>query len=312
MNDLSCRGYPWRLEPSNGARMYPVIVRIGGVTITSFGVMMFFSFIVGAWILGKQLQRYGMSAELAWDLLAGIAVGGLIGAKLYYVGLHGDELAAHPVRAIFSRGGLVWYGGFIGGVSAYWFQVRRRKLPTFTMFDATAPALAIAYATGRLGCFLVGDDYGLPTDAWYGIAFPQGSPPSTAGYLRSVGAAVPDSIPAGQVLSVHPTQLYEITLALVMFAILWRIGRRAHRQGQLFGLFMVMYSVERFLIEFVRAKGDRFVFGLSTSQFASIIVLGAGLFLLFGRPGADPAPLVDTEGQPPGASRRKPLRQPAR
>jgi phosphatidylglycerol:prolipoprotein diacylglycerol transferase len=270
--------------------MYPVVFRIGSITITSFGLMMFASFIVGAWILGKQLQRYRLPSDLAWDLLAWIAVGGLVGAKLYYVGLHWDDLMADPVRSIFSRGGLVWYGGFIGGVSAYYLQIRRRKLPMATMFDATAPALAIAYATGRLGCFLVGDDYGLPTDAWYGVAFPEGSPPSTAGYLRSVGANVPAGIPDTQILSVHPTQVYEIALALVMFTLLWNLGRRAHRQGQLFGLFMIMYAIERFLIEFVRAKSDRLFLGLSTSQLASMLVLGIGAFLFMRR--SDSAPLA--------------------
>jgi phosphatidylglycerol:prolipoprotein diacylglycerol transferase len=282
--------------------MYPVVLRIGQFTITSFGLMMFASFIVGAWILGKQLQRYRMPAELAWDLLAWIAIGGLLGAKLYYIGLHWDDLVADPVGSLFSRGGLVWYGGFIGGVSAYGWQIRRRKLPAATMFDATAPALAVAYAVGRLGCFLVGDDYGLPTDAWYGVAFPEGSPPSSAGYLRSVGADVPAGIPDTQILAVHPTQLYEIGIALVMFWILWTIGRRAHRQGQLFGLFMAMYAVERFIIEFVRAKGDRILFGLSTSQIASMIVLGLGLWLIT-RPGAPPAP-VGAEAKETGQKRR--------
>lgn len=276
--------------------MYPDVLRIGNFTITSFGLMMFASFIVGAWILGKQLQRYRMPAELAWDLLAWIAIGGLAGAKLYYVGLHWDDLVANPMGSLFSRGGLVWYGGFIGGVAAYGWQIRRRKLPIATMFDATAPALAIAYATGRMGCFLVGDDYGLPTDAWYGIAFPKGSPPSSAGYLRSVGADVPAGIPDTQILAVHPTQLYEIAIALVMFAILWNLGRRAHRQGQLFGVFMTMYAIERFIIEFVRAKGDRILLGLSTSQVASMIVLALGLWLVSRR--SAPAPLT-ADDEPP-------------
>jgi phosphatidylglycerol:prolipoprotein diacylglycerol transferase len=281
--------------------MYPVVLRIGNFTITSFGLMMFASFIIGAWILGKQLKRYGKPPELAWDLLAWIAIGGLLGAKLYYLGLHWEDFVADPVGSLLSRGGLVWYGGFIGGVVAYGWQIHRRKLPTATMFDATAPALAIAIAAGRLGCFLVGDDYGLPTDAWYGVAFPEGSPPSSAGYLRSVGADVPAGIPDTQILAVHPTQLYEIGIALVMFYFLWTIGARAHRQGQLFGLFMVMYAIERFLIEFVRAKGDRILLGLSTAQIASMIVLALGLWLL-NRPGAPPAPKVEPREQ--GEKRR--------
>lgn len=259
--------------------MFPVIFRIGDFAITSFGVMMFLSFIAGATVLGRQLERYQMKRELAWDLLALIAIGGILGAKAYYLALHWQDLVADPVHELLSRGGLVWYGGFIGGVTAYWFQIRSRKLPTATMYDATAPALAIAYAVGRVGCFLVGDDYGIPTDSWVGVAFPQGSPPSSAGYLRSVGVAIPADIPNSQIMAVHPTQLYEVGLGLVMFAILWRLGRRPHKQGQLFALFMVFYAIERFAIEFVRAKGDRLLLGLSTSQIASIVVLVLGAFL---------------------------------
>lgn len=236
--------------------------------------MIFFSFVAGAWILGKQLRRYNMDPELAWDMLAWIAIGGILGAKLYYLGLHWQDLVAHPIRELTSRGGLVWYGGLIGGVTAYYFQIRSKKLPLATMYDATAPALALAYAVGRMGCFLVGDDYGVYTSSAIGIAFPKGSPPSTAGYLRSVGDhGVPANLPDSAVVTVHPTQLYEVGLALIMFAVLWRLGARKFKPGQLFAVWMALYSVERFVIEFVRAKGDRIALGMSTSQIASIILL---------------------------------------
>jgi phosphatidylglycerol---prolipoprotein diacylglyceryl transferase len=235
--------------------------------------MIFFSFIGGAWIMGKQLERYGMDKELAWDMLAGIAIGGILGAKLYYLGLHWRDLVEHPARELTSRGGLVWYGGLIGGVVAYYIQVKNRGIRLATAYDACGPALALAYAIGRMGCFLVGDDYGVYTSHPIGIAFPIGSPPSTAGYLRSVGdTGVPANLPDSAVVTVHPTQLYEVGLALIMFAILWRLGARKLKPGQLFAAWMGLYSIERFMIEFVRAKGDRFVLGMSTSQVASIIL----------------------------------------
>lgn len=274
--------------------MYPVLFKIGNFPITSFGLMMFLAFITAAYVTGRQLDRYGMKRELAWDLLAVVAIGGILGAKIYYIALHWSDLMAAPLHELTSRGGLVWYGGLMGGVLAYFFQIRRQKLPAAVMFDATAPALAIAYAVGRTGCFLVGDDYGLPTNGPFGIAFPNGSPPSTAGYLRSVGAHIPAAIPNSQVVTVHPTQLYEIGMALIMFAILWRIGARRLRRGQLFALYMVLYGIERFLIEFVRAKGDRFVLGLSTSQLASIALLALGSWLWFHQ-GRTAAPVPQPE-----------------
>ncbi len=245
--------------------------------------MMFFSFISGAWIMSKQLKRYGINPELAWDILAWVAIGGILGAKLYYLALHWQDLTADPIGELTSRGGLVWYGGLIGGITALYLQIRPRKnkprLPMATIYDSTAPALAVAYAVGRMGCFLVGDDYGIYTDSPVGIAFPKGSPPSTAGQLRLAGdTGVPPGLADNAIVTVHPTQLYEIGLALIMFVILWRLGARKLKPGQLFAAFMVLYSIERFVIEFVRAKTDRLVFGLSTSQLASIALLGVGVY----------------------------------
>lgn len=260
--------------------MFPVLFRIGEFEITTFGLMMFLSFLSGAWITGRMLTRYGLSRDLIWDMLAWIAIGGIVGAKAWYLALHWQDLAANPLGEIFSRGGLVWYGGLLGGVTAYYLQVRARKLPIPVMFDATAPALAVAYAVGRMGCFLVGDDYGVYTQGPWGIAFPQGAaPPSTAGYLRSIGDSIPASIPDSAIVPVHPTQLYEIFLAGIMFLVLWKLASAKLKPGQLFATFLGLYGIERFLIEFVRAKGDRFLFGLSTSQFASLILLGVAAWL---------------------------------
>jgi len=273
--------------------MYPVLFEIGGLTITTFGVMMLLSFLSAAWILSKQLAQRGLPQEFAWDVLAWTAIAGILGAKIYYLALHWDDLVADPVGQILSRGGLVWYGGLIGGILAYYLYARHRGMPLASTFDASAPALMFAYAVGRMGCFLVGDDYGLPTDGWYGIAFPQGAPPSTAGYLRSIGAEIPATIPDSTIVAVHPTQLYEVGAALVLFVILWKISKDWKlRPGQLFGLYLGFYAVERFLIEFVRAKSDRVLLGLSTSQFVSVLLLTAAIFLwVRQRNAADPAPV---------------------
>ncbi len=287
--------------------MFPVLFRIGDFPITSFGLMMFLAFLVGAWVWGRQLERYGLDRNHAWDMLAWIALGGIAGAKLYYVALHAGDLRADPLGTIFNRAGLVWYGGLIGGIVAYWLQIRARKLPMAVMFDSTAPALLVAHALGRLGCFLVGDDYGLPTDSAVGIAFPLGSPPSTAGYFRSIGVDIPAGIPDTAVLPVHPTQLYEMFIALVFFAFLWRIASRRLHQGQLFALYLGLYGVARFFIEIVRAKSDRIVGSLSTSQLMSLLLVAAGTWLWFQRRSAPLAPVAGEPGRarsPKRAERR--------
>lgn len=289
--------------------MFPVLFTIPGTNfpVTSFGLMMFLCFLAGAWIGGKQLERYGLPADHIWDNLAWCAIAGIAGAKIYYLALHWDALMADFWGQIFSRGGLVWYGGLIGGVIAFGVQTRNKKLPLATMYDAAAPAIALAYAVGRLGCFLVGDDYGRYTGGPYGIAFPKGTPISTAGYLRSLGDNVPASIADAAVVTVHPTQLYEIALALIILGILWKLAERPLRTGQLFAAFLFLYSIERFLIEFVRAKNDRFVLGLSTSQLLSIFVFFAAIALWQARKDSPLAPRA-ADGSPVPRGTPRPAR----
>ena len=282
--------------------MYPILFEIGGLQITSFGVMMFLSFLGGAWALSRELKQRGFDPELAWDFLLWIALGGILGAKLYYNALHWEDLKADPLGELTNRAGLVWYGGLIGGILAYYWQTKRRKLPLASMFDATAAPLFFAYAIGRMGCFLVGDDYGLPTDSAVGIAFPEGAPPSTAGYLRTVGADIPASVPDSTVMAVHPTQLYEVAAGLFLFFVMLRISKKNLLPGRMFALFLAFYGVERFLVEFVRAKSDRLLLGLSTSQLASLLLLGIAAYI-WTRAGRNASATPSATQTPRGAAR---------
>ena len=140
--------------------------------------------------------------------------------------------------------------------------------------------MALGYALGRIGCFLVGDDYGRPTNSWIGIAFPKGSPPTTAESLRQFGVRVDPSIPPDQILRVHPTQLYESAAAFVIFLVLFAVGRRPHPKGRIFGLFFLLMGIERFLVEIVRAKDDRFLGPFTIAQLISVLIAIAGAYLL--------------------------------
>ena len=270
--------------------MYPELITLdlpvlGTITITSFGVMMALSFLTGFYIVRIELLRKGMDEELAGDVLMGAIVGGIVGAKVYYVLLNWPQTVQDPFGMLFSRAGLVWYGGFIGGAIGVSLAIHRRKAPIPVLADVCAPALALAYAVGRMGCFLVGDDYGRPTESWVGIAFPNGSPPSTAGNLRRMfGVSIPESVPDTAVLAVHPTQLYEIGMSLLIFAILWRLRRKPWKAGRLFSLWLALAGVERLIVEFFRAKDDRFFGFLTLAQLISIglIVFGAWLFVRLG------------------------------
>lgn len=255
--------------------MYPTLVRFGNFEITTFGLMMFLAFILGGMVLARQFRRYGLDEDLASSIVMAGALGGIIGGKVYYAILFRDW------HLLFDRAGLVWYGGLIGGFLAASWLVRRRKADYLTAADCAAPALSLGYALGRIGCFLVGDDYGRPTDAWFGIAFPKGAPPTTAHSLREFGAPVDPALPPDAILRVHPTQLYETAAALVMFFILMRLNTRPHRKGLGWGLFLIMLGIERFFVEIVRAKDDRFLGPFTVAQLISVLLIIAGLAFAF-------------------------------
>lgn len=252
--------------------MFPTLLKFGSFEITTFGLMMFCAFLAGGWVLTRQFRRYGLTDDLASSMVIAAAIGGIVGAKIYYAILFRDW------HLLFDRAGLVWYGGLIGGFLGCAFLLWRHKVDFLTAADATAPSLAIGYCLGRIGCFLVGDDYGAPTNSWVGIAFPKGSPPTTCEALHDFGVKV-QCLP-GEILKVHPTQLYESAAALVMFLILFNLAREPHQRGRVFGAFLILMGIERFLVEIVRAKDDRFLGPFTIAQLISVIIFAIGIVLI--------------------------------
>lgn len=253
--------------------IYPFILKFGFVEITGYGIMMMVGFLMGGWLITLELRRRGLYEEYGADITVAAVVGGIIGAKVWYWALNGGPL--------FSRGGLVWYGGFVGGALAVVLNGIRLKVPLRWTLHLTAPALAAAYALGRIGCFIVNDDYGHPTNLPWGVKFPQGLPPSTARAMQETfGIAVPAGTDPNTVLAVHPTQLYEAALMLGAFAILWRMRKSNRPIGWLFGLYLVFAGIERFLIEIVRAKDDRIFGPFTIAQAVSIALVLIGSFIV--------------------------------
>jgi len=282
--------------------MYPTLIRIGPFGIHTFGLMMAAGFLSGLFIIRLEYRRRGIDPDLAARVIFWSIIGGLAGAKLYYV-----VSTSGGWSDVFSGSGLAWYGGLMGGtacVLGVLFIDRRAHVRdasdkllrrrTGDGTDAIGPALLLGQAFGRMGCFLSGDgDYGPPTDAPWGLGFPNGTVPSVV---------------AGETITVHPTMLYELVLLLLGFVLVWRVRRRLEvAPGALFGLSLVLLGVDRFIAEFWRLTkvfsftstpmgwesrrlvdhirstawdGRLVIDGLSEYQLWSIIAIAAGVLLV--------------------------------
>lgn len=252
--------------------VYPLTFTVFGLEITGFGIMMMVAFLTAGWVMQLELRRRQLNTEYAADIVVAAVIGGILGARLWYMALHGGPLL--------SRGGLVWYGGFLGGVASVLGMSWWKRVPLRFTFELSAPALAVGHGLGRVGCFLIQDDYGIPTTLPWGMKFPQGQPPTTVAALSRWGVDVPTGLPPDTVLAVHPTQLYEVVALLGIFWLLWRLRRHKHAVGWLFGVYLVAIGIERFLVEFVRAKDDRLLGLFTLAQATSLALLLVGLALL--------------------------------
>jgi phosphatidylglycerol:prolipoprotein diacylglycerol transferase len=236
--------------------MYPVLFRIGSFEITSFGAMVALGALAGLWILQRELRRSGLPEQAVDAAVAGL-VGGLAGAKLLWVAEHFNE---EPFTSLlFSRGGLSWFGGFVGGIGVALGVMLLRRWPGVPMLAAATPALAIGHALGRIGCFLVGDDYGKPSDLPWAVAFPHGLPPTET--------------------PVHPTQLYEAAALVPIAWLLLRWRSQGRDDRAVLGLYLVLTASVRFVIEIIRVN-ERVALGLTVAQWISIILIVIGALLL--------------------------------
>jgi phosphatidylglycerol:prolipoprotein diacylglycerol transferase len=238
-------------------------IHILGITLQSFGLMMALGFIVAGLAAGKYLQELGRPVDWAYEMVFAALVGGIVGARLWWVAENWSDAKDDFVGSLFSGSGLVWYGGAIGGAIAVLLWAWRRGVFDLTTLDVAAVPLAAGYAIGRIGCQLAGDgDYGRAWDGPWAMAYPHGTVPTTT--------------------PVHPTPVYE-TLAMGLVALLlWRLRHR-WRPGTLFALYLVLAGVERFLVEFVRRNPDE-ALGLTQPQLISIVIilLGGGYLALRG------------------------------
>jgi phosphatidylglycerol---prolipoprotein diacylglyceryl transferase len=271
---------------------HPFNFGIANFQFTGFGIAVLMAFLISQIISERELARRGHDVEAAavGDVLFAALLGTLIGAKTYYV-----IVVSHQVSDLWSRGGFVFWGGFIGSVLLCAATIRYKKLSFVRFADVAGIAIAAGYSIGRTGCWAVGDDYGKPYTGPLAVAFPQGAPPSTAIEMaRSFHVPMAPGVNPSEVLSVYPTQLLEVLLGFLMFAMLWRLRKHTHAEGWLMGVYCVLAGIERFIVEFFRAKDDRFSWAgsLSMAQLIAIAVTLAGFAIMAmrsktgpGRPG---------------------------
>ena len=246
-------------------------LHIFGITLQTFGLMMGLGFVVSGWIIARRLKELGKPVDWAYEMVFAALIGGIIGARLWWVGENWSSAKDDILGSLFSGAGLVWYGGAIGGAIAVLLWAWRRKWFTLQMLDTASIPLAAGYAIGRIGCQLAGDgDYGKPWNGPWAMAYPNGTVPTT--------------------VKVHPTPVYETITMLIVALVLWRLRDR-WRPGTLFALYLILAGLERFLVEFIRRNDSVFV-GLTQPQLLSLVMIaGGGIFLLVRRPAPAPAPL---------------------
>lgn len=252
--------------------MYPVLVDLGFIKLYSFGLMLAVAFFAASWMVSRELERRRIEPSHMDGYPLAAMVGGVIGARLYYVAEHWDKFLADPFWTLFGGSGLTWYGGAFGGAAAVLFLAYRRRQRLWEVCDAFAPGLAAAYAIGRIGCQLAGDgDYGPPSDLPWAMAYPDAIVPTTE--------------------RVHPTPVYE-TLSMGAAAfVLWRLRARPWAiGGRLFALYLILSGIERFLVEFVRTNAP-VALGMTAAQWTSIAAVVAGACIFAARRGFEaPAP----------------------
>jgi phosphatidylglycerol:prolipoprotein diacylglycerol transferase len=250
-----------------------IAFKLGPITVHWYGVMMALAFIAGLWTASRRCKRDGIAPEKILDLGPWLIIGAIIGARILYVfTFWREQFAADPFPEIFmvQHGGLVYYGGLIGASLACILYSRIRKVPLWKLGDIMAPSIALGYVFGRIGCLMNGCCYGRACSMPWAIRFPEKHATHPLGM---------------EATPVHPTQIYDSLLSLLLYLGLAWLYRRKKFDGQVFGAYLVCYALTRSFVEYFR--GDypayqHFLGGWATpAQLVSIGILFAGVGLLF-------------------------------
>ena len=230
-------------------------IHIGPLELKTFGICFAGAFLASGLILSRRFRELGRPADWTYEMVFAALIGGLVGSRVDYLLQNWDRVSDDLLGNVFSGSGLVWFGGLVGGALGVILWARWRRFLGWQLFDAAAVPLAVGYALGRVGCQLSGDgDYGVASDLPWAMAYPDGTVPTTD--------------------EVHPTPVYETLAMGLAGALLWRLRDRL-APGMLFGLYLMIAGVERFLVEFIR-RNDDVVAGLTFAQLIALAMLALG------------------------------------
>jgi phosphatidylglycerol---prolipoprotein diacylglyceryl transferase len=249
--------------------MHPILFELGSWPVYTYGVLLAAAYLLGLQLAVRRARHRGVDPARVMDLGIWIIIAALIGAKLLLVIVDWDYYRSNP-REIFSlvRSAGVFYGGLIVATVTGFALMRRYQLPVWTTADLYAPGIALGHVIGRMGCFFAGCCWGKPTDLPWAITFTN---PAAA-----VNVGTPLNIP------LHPTQLYEAGAELLILGLLLSTERKGgYFAGRTFWLYMLLYGITRFIIEIYRGDPRGEMFGMSTSQFVSVLLIPLSLAMLY-------------------------------
>jgi phosphatidylglycerol:prolipoprotein diacylglycerol transferase len=231
-------------------------IELGPLTLQTFGICFALAFVAAGLLVARRLKELRHPPDWAYEIVFAAVIGGLVGSRIDFLVQNWDDVSDDLFGSLFSGSGLVWFGGLVGGALGVLLWARWRGWLSLGLLDACAPALALGYALGRVGCQLSGDgDYGEPSDLPWAMAYPEGTVPTTD--------------------EVHPTPVYE-TLAMGAVAlVLWRLRDR-FAPGVLFAIYLILAGLERLLVEIVR-RNDSVIAGLTLAQLVSLAMIAAGV-----------------------------------
>ena len=248
--------------------MYPELFSIGPITIYSYGVLLAASYLLGLWLAMRRAKQWGLDPTRVLDLGIYIIIAALIGAKLLLLVVDFNQFSSSPQDLLsLARSGGVFYGGLILAVVVAFWYIARHQLPFWTTCDVFAPGIALGHVTGRLGCLAAGCCYGKPADVAWAITF--------TNPLAAANVGTPLGIP------LHPTQIYEAGAELVILLFLLATERRGrYFPGRTFWSYMLLYAISRYIVEIYRGDPRGEIFGMSTSQFISLVLAPLSIAML--------------------------------